>query len=358
MVERPGWSGSPSARATVTGTSSGSVIGARSTYHTPSPNSPASWAATWIASRVLPTPPAPVNVTSRFSASSSRTWVSCASRPTKLVSCTGRRCGDNGFGYAQRRELVDQVGMAQLHHPLRAGQITQRMGAQIGQPRAVRQPIDHQCFGRARQHGLAAVAQIAQPRGAVDGRAGVVALIAQLHLTGMHPDAQPDRGQRRPLQLQRRGHRIRGARERRHKTVTLTLLDRAHPVMGGDDIDTDLIQTRDRPRSSRSGWVSHSRVEPSTSANSNVTVPVGKSPLTPSSLQSTSGASARGSISLMLASMRAPRAAKHQRKRVDRSSIAGRMFSVVAGCFLDELHAGGEAEFGVDVGEVGLHGAR
>jgi hypothetical protein len=30
----------------------------------------------------------------------------------------------------------------------------------------------------------------------------------------------------------------------------------------------------------------------------------------------------------------------------------------VAGCFLDELHAAGEAEFGVDVGEVGLHGAR
>ena len=27
----------------------------------------------------------------------------------------------------------------------------------------------------------------------------------------------------------------------------------------------------------------------------------------------------------------------------------------VTGCFLGELHAGGEAEFGVDVGEVGLH---
>ena len=53
-----------------------------------------------------------------------------------------------------------------------------------------------------------------------------------------------------------------------------------------------------------SGWVSHSRVEPSTSANSNVTVPVGNSPLTRSSLQSTRGVSARGSISLMLASMR------------------------------------------------------
>jgi hypothetical protein len=30
----------------------------------------------------------------------------------------------------------------------------------------------------------------------------------------------------------------------------------------------------------------------------------------------------------------------------------------VAGCFLNELHARGEAEFGVDVGEAGLHGAR
>jgi hypothetical protein len=32
--------------------------------------------------------------------------------------------------------------------------------------------------------------------------------------------------------------------------------------------------------------------------------------------------------------------------------------SVVAGRFLGQLHAGGEAEFGVDVGEVGLHRAR
>ena len=32
--------------------------------------------------------------------------------------------------------------------------------------------------------------------------------------------------------------------------------------------------------------------------------------------------------------------------------------SAVPGCFLRELYAGGESEFGVDVGEVGLHGAR
>jgi hypothetical protein len=32
--------------------------------------------------------------------------------------------------------------------------------------------------------------------------------------------------------------------------------------------------------------------------------------------------------------------------------------SAVPGCFLRELDAGGESEFGVDVGEMGLHGAR
>jgi hypothetical protein len=30
----------------------------------------------------------------------------------------------------------------------------------------------------------------------------------------------------------------------------------------------------------------------------------------------------------------------------------------VARGFVDELHAGGQPEFGVDMGEVGLHGAR
>jgi hypothetical protein len=31
--------------------------------------------------------------------------------------------------------------------------------------------------------------------------------------------------------------------------------------------------------------------------------------------------------------------------------------SAMPGCFLDKLDAGGESEFGVDMGEVGLHGA-
>lgn len=40
-------------------------------------------------------------------------------------------------------------------------------------------------------------------------------------------------------------------------------------------------------------------------------------------------------------------------RRARRSAV-----SAASGCFLRELHSGGESEFGVDVGEVGLHGAR
>jgi hypothetical protein len=39
-------------------------------------------------------------------------------------------------------------------------------------------------------------------------------------------------------------------------------------------------------------------------------------------------------------------------------SSSRRQRSGVAGCFLDELYAGAQAKFGVDVGQVGLHGAR
>lgn len=61
-------------------------MGARSTYHAPSPNSGASCVASWIASRVLPTPPAPVSVTSRWFVSRLAISTDSVSRPMKLVS--------------------------------------------------------------------------------------------------------------------------------------------------------------------------------------------------------------------------------------------------------------------------------
>src|SRR5262245_40848609 len=52
-----------------------------------------------------------------------------------------------------------------------------------------------------------------------------------------------------------------------------------------------------------SAWVSHKRVESSTPARSNVTVPVGSKSVTPGPLRFNGGGSAGGSISLMHASM-------------------------------------------------------
>ena len=86
--------------------------------------------------------------------------------------------GDNGAGCAQRREVVAQVGVAQLDDPLGPGQVAQRVGAQVGQRDIGRELIDDQRLGRARQHRLAAVGQVAQPCGAVDRRADVVAFVA------------------------------------------------------------------------------------------------------------------------------------------------------------------------------------
>ena len=138
----------------------------------------------------------------------------------------------NGFRCAQWWKLVAQIGMAQLHHPFRAENTAQFVTAEMGQPGVGRKRVEHQVHSRARQHGLAAVRQVAQPCGAVDRRTDVVALVTQLHLPGMHADAQPDRGQRCPLQLQGTRHRVAGTRERDHEAITLALFNRPHTVMG------------------------------------------------------------------------------------------------------------------------------
>jgi hypothetical protein len=95
----------------------------------------------------------------------------------------------NTFERTQGRKFVADIGVAQLHDPLRARKIAQLMGAQVSQPSIDRQPVHHQLLSRAGQHSLATMRQIAQPRRPVDGRPGVVAFVPQLHLAGMHADA-------------------------------------------------------------------------------------------------------------------------------------------------------------------------
>ena len=90
------------------------------------------------------------------------------------------------------------------------------------------------------------MAEIAQPRRSVDGGADVIAFIAQLHLTGVHTDAQSDRRQRGTLQFQRTGHRVAGSRECNDEAVALALLHRPHPTMSGDQIRSCIIQPCER----------------------------------------------------------------------------------------------------------------
>jgi hypothetical protein len=47
-----------------------------------------------------------------------------------------------------------------------------------------------------------------------------------------------------------------------------------------------------------------------------------------------------------------------RRAETRRAGAGSRRCSGVPAGLLDELHPGGQAEFGVDMGEVGLHGAR
>jgi hypothetical protein len=83
----------PNAAATAEATSAGSASAARETYRTPSRRAPPARAAASSARRVLPTPPGPVSVSSRAPRSRRLTSASSRSRPTKLVSGTGRLPG-------------------------------------------------------------------------------------------------------------------------------------------------------------------------------------------------------------------------------------------------------------------------
>ena len=70
----------------------GSRTAASSASHTPSANRPATSRATSPASRVLPDPPGPVTVTSRYSSSRPATSATAPARPTKLVSADANLC--------------------------------------------------------------------------------------------------------------------------------------------------------------------------------------------------------------------------------------------------------------------------
>lgn len=136
--------------------------------------------------------------------------------------------------------------MAQLQHAFGASDVTQLMGAEIGQPGALRQIVDHQLLGGRGQHRLAAVRQIPYPRRPVDRGPHVVGRVAELNLTGVQADPQPQRRQRRPLQRQRTCGRVAGPGERDDETVALALFDGTHSAVAVDEPRQRRVQARHR----------------------------------------------------------------------------------------------------------------
>ena len=98
--------------------------------------------------------------------------------PNETRQLDRKTLGGKGVGGAQGREVVAQIRVAELNHPFGAGQVAQRVGAQVGECDVGWELVEDKRFRRTGEHGLTAVGQVAQSGGAVDGRADVVALVA------------------------------------------------------------------------------------------------------------------------------------------------------------------------------------
>ncbi len=89
-VLRPAGAVTENTAATASSTAAASRTGANSHNHAPSPNRGDTCPATCNASRVLPTPPAPVKVTSRASPSAAAVCSSSRARPMNELTCNGK----------------------------------------------------------------------------------------------------------------------------------------------------------------------------------------------------------------------------------------------------------------------------
>ena len=129
----PSSSRTPSASASAPRTCSPRLTGASPAHHSPPGNTSGNPAAAASASRVLPIPPAPVSVTRRAAARTSRTAATSSWRPTNGVSCTGNlfatMVSEPCAASTPRRGAPARRRLEQ--RPLRPGQ-AQRIGQQPG----------------------------------------------------------------------------------------------------------------------------------------------------------------------------------------------------------------------------------
>ena len=113
------------------------------------------------------------------------------SRPMNDVTCGGRLPGTES-SEARRIEVVGQARAGQLEDPLGPGEVAEAMLAEIDEAQIVVERVARQLLGRERHEDLPALRRRHQARGAVDGRAVVVA-VAELGVAGVHTDPHPQR---------------------------------------------------------------------------------------------------------------------------------------------------------------------
>ena len=215
--DSPGRGGAWTARATTCSSASPSNAAASSQSQTPSGTS--RWRDTAIssASRVLPTPPTPVSVTSLASSSVSTIAARSASRPTKELSCVGRLPRSTSSEFSGR-ERPPQIGVHDLEHPLGPGDVAQAVFAEVEQRGARVELVARQLLGRERHHHLAPVRGAHQPRGAVERRPVVVAVTlfggagVDAHADEQVAGQPPVRATEGALCRQRGAHGVRRAR--------------------------------------------------------------------------------------------------------------------------------------------------
>ncbi len=144
-----------------------------------------------------------------------------------------------GIERRDRREISGEALPAHLVHVLGTSEVAESMLAQVDESDRVAEMVDDEIACRLGHEDLAAVADRAKARRPDDRLPRVVPVRRSTRLPRVdsHPHLQRNRcgprfARQCPLRFGCSEDRIRGARERGHNRVTLTLRQRSHPSMG------------------------------------------------------------------------------------------------------------------------------
>ena len=178
---------------------------------------------------------------------------------------------------SQRREVVAELGVHELVDVLGPAEVLQPVYAEVAQRRAVRQPVADELARRLRQHDLAAVPGVAQAGGAVQSRArrSCPRLGAGPRRCGCPCAAGA--GSRASCRWISSAH----ATASDARANAATKLSPSPCSTGRTPWCQPSVASTTSPSASSApviSWArsSHPRVEPSTSARSSVTVPLGR----------------------------------------------------------------------------------